>query len=247
MRSVQFDTTTDMTPVWAALRGGADPSAREQVIEFYLPFARIMAAKLYAKRTYIELEFSDYMQYASIGLMEAIDRFDPERGVKFETFAAPRINGAILNGIESLSEKQVQVSARQRILSARVKSLKDAPPEPADSNALFGYLAELAVGLAIGFALEDSGIYQAEEASYPDNTYHRIELRQLRKRVGELVEQLPDNERRVIKYHYLQQIPFDEIATLLNVTKGRVSQIHKNALKRMGQIVRSIGEIDLRC
>ncbi|HEX7635658.1 MAG TPA: sigma-70 family RNA polymerase sigma factor [Noviherbaspirillum sp.] len=244
---MQFDKTTDMTPAWVAFRSGADPSVREQVIEFYLPFARIMAAKLYAKRTYIELEFSDYMQYASIGLMEAIDRFDPDRGVKFETFAAPRITGAILNGIESLSEKQVQVSARQRILAARVKSLKDEAPEPADSNAVFGYLAELAVELAIGFALEDSGVSQSEEASYPDNTYHRVELKQLRQRIDELVGQLPDNERRVVKYHYLQQVPFDEIATLLGVTKGRVSQIHKNALKRLGQIIRSIGEIDLRC
>ncbi len=246
VKPVQFDTSIDTTPLWDGMRSGDNSSAREQIIDFYLPFARILAAKLYAKRTFIELEFADYLQYASIGLVEAVDRFDPAREVKFETFAALRINGAVLNGIESLSERQVQVSARQRIVAARVKSQKDADIAPKDPNAVFGYLAELAIGLAIGFALDESGMVQADDAAYPDNTYRHVELKQLGQRVRELIERLPDNERRVIKYHYLQQIPFEEIASILGVTKGRVSQVHRDALNKLGQIARHHGMIDLR-
>jgi RNA polymerase sigma factor FliA len=244
---VQLDRSTDLTPLWKEAKVDGCSDAREQIIDFYLPFARVLAAKLYARRTYPELEFLDYFQFASIGLVEAVDRFDPERGIKFETFSAPRINGAVLNGIESLSEKQQQIGARRRIIADRVKSLKEEAHAPKDPGELFGYLAELAIGMAVGFALEDSGMFQAEESAYPDNTYRSIELKQLHQRVRELLECLPKNERRVIRYHYLQQVAFDEIAKILGVTKGRVSQIHKDALKRLRDSVRKDCGIDLRC
>lgn len=244
---VVLDKTTDLMPLWTAFLENACASAREQIIDFYLPFARVLAAKLYAKRTYAELEFLDYFQFASIGLIEAVDRYDPVRGAKFETFAAHRINGAILNGIATLSEKQEQISARQRIADDRMRSLKESPEEPKDPGALFSYLAELAIGIAVGLALEDSGMVQAEHAAYPDNTYKSVELKQLQQRMRELLERLPINERRVIKYHYLQQLAFDEIATMLGVTKGRVSQIHKDALNRLRDSIQRHGGIDLRC
>ncbi|HVK94161.1 MAG TPA: sigma-70 family RNA polymerase sigma factor [Noviherbaspirillum sp.] len=244
--SVSVEASADLAPLWASLVKEADPSSRERLIEFYFPFARILAGKLYAKRTYPELEFSDYLQYASIGLIEAVDRFDPERGVKFETFAAMRINGAVLNGVGSLSEKQEQVSARQRLVSERMKSLKAEETEKEDPALLFGYLAELAIGLAVGFALEDSGMYQEGNVAYPDNTYQHVELKQLHQQIRQMLEKLPGNERRVIKYHYLQQLPFEEVARILNLTKGRVSQIHKEALNRLRNGVRRTGSVDLR-
>ncbi|HYD61595.1 MAG TPA: sigma-70 family RNA polymerase sigma factor [Noviherbaspirillum sp.] len=244
---VELDRTTDLAPLWTEFLVNACMSARERIIDFYLPFARVLAAKLYAKRTYAELEFLDYFQFASIGLLEAVDRYDPAHGAKFETFAALRINGAILNGIASLSEKQEQISAKQRIAADRLKSLKEKPEKPKDPGALFGYLAELAIGIAVGLALEDSGMYRAEDEAYPDNTYRSVELKQLQQRMRELLEHLPRNERRVIKYHYLQQLAFEEIARILGVTKGRVSQIHKDALNRLRESVQRGGGIDLRC
>lgn len=246
-KRIQADRSIDLTLLWNELRSGTNALAREQIIACHLQFARMLAGKLYAKRTYAELEFADYLQYASIGLMEAVDRFDADRGVKFETFAAPRITGAILNGIESLSEKQEQVSARRRIISDRVESMKGKLPGTKDPNALFGYLAELAIGLAVGFALDDSGMYQADDPAYPDNTYQRVELKQLHQRVMALLELLPANERRVITYHYLQRLAFEEIARMLGLTKGRISQIHKDALNRLRTKLHHDGGIDLSC
>lgn len=233
--------------LWQALGAGANPSTRAQLVDHYLPFARMFAAKLYAKRTYAELEFMDYMQFASIGLIESIDRYDVSLGVPFEGFAAPRIGGAILNGIESLSEKQKQVGARKRIVKERIASSTDSNAGHNGTDALFAYLAEIAIGLAVGFALEDSGMYQSEAPSYPDNTYHGIELRQLRQRIRTMVDTLPGNEQRVIRYHYLQQLAFDEVAVILGLSKGRVSQLHQQAIRRLRLGVGSDGEIDLRC
>jgi len=240
---IQVELTAD----WFAFRRDADMNARARIIEGFLPFARMLAAKLFAKRTYAELEYQDYLQYATIGLVESVDRFDPNCGVKFETFSSPRITGAILNGIETLGEKQQQVSARKRALAPRVNSIKAGVSMDYKSpEALFSRLAEVAIGLAIGFVLEDSGMYQADiEPAYPDNTYQRIELRQLQKRIVSLVNLLPRNERSVITYHYLQHLPFGEIAAILGVTKGRVSQIHKEALQKLQASIRFDDTVDL--
>jgi RNA polymerase sigma factor FliA len=241
------DNTAELSSLWNELRATENGEVRAQLVDYYLPFARMLAAKMYAKRPYLELEFLDYFQYASIGLMESIDRFDIARGIKFETFAAARINGAMLNGVSTLSEKQEQVNARRRIVADRVDSLKELPPRATDADALFGYLAELAIGLAVGFVLDDSGMYQADEPSYPDNTYQSVELKQLCQQARTMLDSLQGNEKQVMLYHYLQQLAFDEIAIALGLSKGRISQIHQNALQKLRNNFRSGSGIDLRC
>lgn len=247
-RRFQDCKVADPKPLWDEFRSGASAQVREQIIATYLPFARMLAAKTYARRTYAELEFLDYLQCATVGLVEAVDRFDTEHGVKFETFATPRITGAILSGISTLSEKQEQVGTRRRIASDRIKSMKDKPPCVTKPDDIFVYLAELAIGLAVGFALEDTGMHLADESiTYADNTYQRVELKQLQQQVRDLLESLTGNAKKVVTYHYLQQIAFDEIAMILGLTKGRVSQIHRDALKKLKEGLRNEGRFDFSC
>jgi RNA polymerase sigma factor for flagellar operon FliA len=232
--------------LWQAYARGRAGSLREQLIGAYLPFARILSAKLYANRTHMEVEFDDYLQYARVGLVEAVDRFDPQRGFKFETFAASRINGAILSGLEAYSEVHEQVAARKRLVQVRVETLKGEWPDAADPAALFGFLAEMAIGLAVGFVLDQSGMYQAEEhgPSYHDNTYAGVELRQLRARVRSLLDGLPGKHRQVVSYHYLQQWPFDEIAEAMQLSRGRISQLHKEALLKLRKSLQARDVLD---
>lgn len=221
--------------LWRAFGGQRDAALRERLVAHYLPFARMMAAKMYAGRTHMQVEFDEYLQYARLGLIEAVDRFDAGLGYKFETYAGSRINGAILSGMRSYSEVHEQVAARQRVVRARMASLQEPGRDTADPADLFGYLAELAVGLAVGFALDNSGMYQERErdAHYGDNTYAGVELKQLRARLNSLVEGLPGKHRQVVSYHYLQQLPFEEIAEMLALTRGRIAQIHREALVKL--------------
>lgn len=107
----------------------------------------------------------------------------------------------------------------------------------ADRASALERLADLAIGLALGFSLEaDAG--PAHEPVEPDNAYQRLELAQLRRRLAELVEQLPEAERLVMARHYFQQQPFDEIARGQGLSKGRVSQIHHAALRRLRERLR---------
>lgn len=221
--------------LWLEARGG-NAGARERLIERYQGFARIMAAKSFARRVNDESEFDDYLQYARIGLIESVDRFDAGRGIKFETFAAVRITGAILNGLASSSELQRQLATRRSILSERVASLRDEGAAP--DGDVFAQLADIAVGMALGFMLEETGMYRDGERAGIDDCYAGLEMRQLQEQVRSALKELQGNRAVVIGYHYLQQIPFEQIATMLGLSKGRIAQLHREALGTMRERLR---------
>ena len=219
--------STERAAAWAHRQS---PAERASLVDAYTPLVRRLAARVYGRRHGAELDYADLVQIGMVGLLEAIDRYSPARGVRFETFATLRIEGALLNGLPAQSELQRQLAVRRELVRERAQSLQ--APAPQDRSAL-ERLAELAIGLALGFALEDSGLAQAEEPAEPDNAYARTELAQLRRRLAELTQQLPEAEGRVVFRHYFQQQAFDEIAAGMGLTKGRISQLHHAALKRL--------------
>lgn len=229
--------------LWCAYRDGGDAAARQELVLLHLGFAKIMAAKLYSRRGSNDVAFDDYMQFASVGLIESIDRYDPDATASFRTYAAHRIQGAILSGIEGLTERQRQLEVRRTLKRERLRSLaEEGEAQPEDA---FARLASLAVGLALGFMLEDVGMYQAEGGAYGDNSYTEVEERQSRERLLRHVNALPERESKIIRYHYLQQIAFDEIAVSLGLTKGRVSQLHRRALCNLQAALKDKGRVDL--
>jgi RNA polymerase sigma factor for flagellar operon FliA len=231
--------------LWRRYRTEADPAAKEALASHYLGFAQILAGKVYSSRYHDEIEFAEYMQFASVGLLEALERFNPALGVKFKTFAGRRIIGAMLNGLETVTEKQQQIAFRKRIASERLESLKEGRAAKPQPDELFHQLAQMAVGLALGYMLDDSSMYRHRNATYSQTGYEAVELEQLQKRVRGLVEDLPERERKVIKYHYMNQFQFDEIAGLMGVTKGRISQIHKHAIELLALAVKRVRNCDI--
>ncbi|MRW94183.1 sigma-70 family RNA polymerase sigma factor [Duganella sp. FT80W] len=238
--------TGETAALWEEFARSRAAALRERLASHYLPFARMLAAKMYANRTHLQVEFDEYLQYARVGLLEAVDRFDSTRGFKFETYAASRINGAILNGMASYSEVHEQIAARKRLIEERMASLKEPERTTQRPDDLFGYLAELAIGLAVGFALDDTGMYQEPEqsVSYRDYTYASVELAQLRARLKALLDTLPARHAQVIRGHYLQQLPFEQLAEMLALSRGRISQIHKEALLKLREGLRATPELN---
>lgn len=220
--------------LWDAWRRDRDPAARAELLKAHLPFARILAAKLYRHRFSDEFEFDDYLQFAHIGLLESVERYDPSRGASFSTFAAFRIRGAVLNGISKMSERQQQIAARRDFLKDRTGSLAEAD-EPSPRGAV-GDLARIAIGLAIGYMLDGTGMYAELEGSVVESGYERVEVRQLAEQLRLLVDQLPPRERRVIREHYFQQVPFESIAAGMGVSRPRISQVHRQGLQQLGKL-----------
>jgi RNA polymerase sigma factor for flagellar operon FliA len=129
------------------------------LIDHYLPLSRKIAKILYVKRGGVEVEFVDYLQQAAQGLIEAIDRFDPTRGVAFASYATVRIRGAVLNSLTAMSEKYAQLSLHKRLHQERVDSLAEQMHERSTrTRDSFLELADLTVGLAISYMLEGTGL-----------------------------------------------------------------------------------------
>jgi RNA polymerase sigma factor for flagellar operon FliA len=245
------DSLADNPDLWAHFARHRDAASRTRLIESYLPLTRTVAATLFARRGGLELEFMDYMQFATLGLIEAIDRFDPALGYAFSTFATPRIRGAVLNNLEALSEQYTQIELRKRMREEWRESLK-APPEKKDGKSrrkrdLFAELADITVGLALGYLLEGSGMLLAEDAenSYRQEFYESVEQKQLQEIVCGVVHALPEQERRVIQYHYFHGLGFTEIASIEGLSKGRISQIHRQALQLIREGYGSLAKLQL--
>ncbi|OQS08087.1 hypothetical protein B0T37_21780 [Chromobacterium violaceum] len=206
---------------------GAGAGARETLIERHLPLVRILAAQIFAKRIGDSFEFHDLFQWGMIGLLDAIERYRSDSGVGFKTYAEYRIRGEILDHLASTSEVASQMSARRMALRERAQNL-DADVNASDPLEM---LKSLSIGFAIGFMLEDSGMFQAEsEPEGQDLAYQSLELKQMRRSLQTHLQTLPVTQQKVLRLHYLQGVPFAEIAGILDVSKGRVSQVHKEGL-----------------
>ncbi len=216
----------------------------DALVQAHMALARRIAAALFANRHVATHAFEDFHQFALLGLVEAAQRFDASLGVPFEAYAAPRVRGAVLDGVRSLTEQQEQIALRARLARERAESLRaGGDEEPGD---LFEALVAQTVGLAIGHLLQDSGMYSSGEAAAPEAGYQRFELQQLSQRVIECLQLLPEREGRLLRGHYLNGEPLETIATHFGVTKGRASQLHRQAIERLRALCAEHGMRDLR-
>jgi RNA polymerase sigma factor FliA len=240
--------TGDVQRLWGEFHESRSRETRNLLFDHYLPLTRRIAKILYARRGGLEVEFVDYLQQAAQGLIEAIDRFDPTRGVPFESYAAVRIRGAVLNSLTAMSEKYAQISLRKRLYQERVESLTEPTQQSGRrSRDSFRELADLTVGLAISYMLEGTGLVGVETSPLAGgrDAYASLEQRQLADSLRRLVEALPPRERAVVRYHYYQGLSFTQVAEILGVTKGRVSQIHRQALQLIREANAVEGRLDL--
>lgn len=226
--------------LWQQKGAVGDDAARNRLITRYLTLARNIAARIYRTRIDNDVPFADYNQLANLGLIEAVDRFDPREGVAFTTFATYRIRGAILNGLEKTTERRDQLAFLRRRQRHRIESLS----ADAHEESSFAQMVDITIGLALGFLLEDSGFAVGPDAKLEDEALDRRAIAQLKSSLVAAVDALPDRERVVVRYHYFFSVGFDELAEQLGISKGRVSQLHKRALERIRVAVGSDGRLD---
>jgi RNA polymerase sigma factor for flagellar operon FliA len=136
--------------------------------------------------------------------------------------------------------------ARKRVLAERANTLKEhTGKEVKNVETLFAELADIAIGLALGCILEGSGMYRDDQdGAQPDHAYSRCELKQICEHLRVLVDSLEERERLIVKLHYFHGIKFEEIATEMNLSKGRISQLHHVALKHLREIYEQATGID---
>jgi RNA polymerase sigma factor for flagellar operon FliA len=166
-----------------------------------------------------------------------VERFVPDGRAQFRTFATARIQGAVLNGLSRLTERSHQAAVRRRLAAERTSSLVPHALALEPTDRLLGDLGDIGVSVAISLILEGSGMGEERRDGMPHEVYGRVELRQLHRQVWTMVERLPERERNVIEMHYRDARRFEEIARVLRLTKGRISQLHRQAVQRLRALV----------
>lgn len=218
---------------WRRLRSGGGHSAREALFKRYREFARRLALKEFGRISGMGLEATDCIHEAYEALLGAIERFDPDLGTPFTAYARPRILGAIRNALSKATEARASFNARRRAERDRMASLKRKARASSDEDQMEA-LREVVVGMALGFILEDNAEEEAQNvASEAPSAFDGVAWKQMVQALGEKLANLPDPEHSVMEYHYRQGLRFTEIASLLGLSRGRISQIHSKALARM--------------
>lgn len=202
--------------LWRRYRYEQDVQARDYLFLRYSAWARGIAASVAKKLRPGILEWQDHVQNARIGLLEAMSRFDVSRGIDFTAFAKPRVRGAVFNGVRVL---QGGSDARAGHLADRLASLSRGGGDDPLSDFI-----DAVLGLSIGYLLEEG----ADIAAGAENGEILLDA----------LSQLPVRHRQLLISHYLRHVPFQDIALEWRITKGRVSQLHKQALHEMRCVLR---------
>ncbi len=231
-------TQQEDASLWDSFWRGCD-SARESLIALYAPYVRVVAAKLFSSRSDPGFEFDDYLQFGMVGLIESLDRYRRGSEATFKTFAYYRVRGAILDGVAGLSDRQRQISHYARLRKDRLTSLSAgtvAEDEESIDDAL-NRIGDVVVDLAIGVLMEGSAFCHDESAMADDPRYRDFELRQMQGRVMRIIDDLSTDQAKVLRLHYLQDWPFDDIAEHMGLSKGRISQLHKKAIAEIRELL----------
>ena len=237
----------ELEELWERFKSSADGDARDGLILHYSALVKFVAGRLRAGLPR-SVDPQDLISYGTFGLIDAIDKFDLERGYKFETYAVNRIKGAILDELRALDwvPRSVRARAReiQRSLAELEHGLQRTPTDeelaqhmtiPVDT--LQGHLSEIST---LGFVALDELLNPAERDSSavrdvladprapdPSGSFEREETRYL---LADSVNRLADRERLVVTLYYYEGLTLAEIGKVLSVTESRVCQIHTKAV-----------------
>jgi RNA polymerase sigma factor FliA len=241
----------EVARLWHAYKRGGQRSARDELILHYAPLVHVVAGRL-ASGAPRHVDRSDLVSYGVFGLIDAIDKFDPGRGHRFETYAIARIKGHIVDELRSYDWVPRSVRAKARAIDVAHRSLEAqlhrAPTDHELAEALGLTEHELQRALSqvslvnivtfdatLGAAVDgEGGLTVGDLLEAPDEgPGHRVERDELRRALAAAIESLPPRERDVVALYYHDGLTLAEIGAVLGVTESRACQIHGKAVAQL--------------
>ena len=221
-------------PLWQRWQAERSLDCRAALFLHYADWMRTLAAGLMRSYRYPLAEWPDYLHSAAIGLLSAIDGYEPSRNVPFEAYAFHRIKGATLNGLSCYISEAKKNTEWDDAAIEFASRLDDDYQEHEDPLL---NVIDAVVGLALGRFLE-LGVKVSEDIDNSPQYYHENERSALL--LHDLLDGLPERERFVISAHYLNQLSFKEIADSMNISQPRVTQLHHQALRRLRSLYEAV-------
>ena len=241
----------EIARVWHAYKRAGQRSARDELILHYAPLVHIVAGRVAAGAP-SHVDRSDLVSYGVFGLIDAIDKFDPDRGHRFETYAIARIKGHIVDELRSFDWVPRSVRAKARAIEVALRSLEAQLHRSPTDHELAGALDmtdhELQRALsqvalvnlvtfdaALGAAVDGDHALTVGEVlvSTDEGPGHRVELDELRHALAAAIDRLPERERDVVALYYHDGLTLAEIGEVLGVTESRACQIHGRAVAQL--------------
>lgn len=228
-------------PEWSSAVRDRDSTERDAFLEAHLDLVKYLATRI-ASRLPLSVDVDDLIHDGVLGLMDATDRFDPARAVRFRTYAETRIRGAIMDGLRRKDWKPRSLRQRKRRLDDVVSRLAASRSRAATEDEIAvemgmsvedyrGMLSELHVGVQLSL---DELVGDGEPTlTSSDDTDGPVEKAELLRLLAEEVQRLPGRERQVLELYYFNNLNMKEVGAVLGVTESRVCQLHAQAASRM--------------
>ncbi len=242
----------DVNSLWRRYRSSRDRQLRDRLILTYAPLVKFVAGRL-GSGLPAHVEEGDLVSYGLLGLIGAIERYDPDRDVKFETYAIARIKGSIIDELRAMDWVPRSVRARARDIERAIGELEAetgrAPSEEEiagklglsqdelDENLLEISRSSIAA-LDELWTISSSGgdqvalIDTIEDTQGPE-PQAALAQTEMREALGEAIARLPEREKLVVTLYYYEELTLREIGEVLGVTESRVSQLHTKAILRL--------------
>ena len=233
--------------LWDEYSVKKSPELREQLILEYAPLVKVVAGRLSMYLGY-NVEYDDLVSYGIFGLIDAIDKFELSKDVKFETYASLRIRGSILDQIRKMDWIPRTVRQRQRQIDNAMKEVELEKGRPATddeiaeklnitSDEVCDWQSQMKVTNVVSLnEFMESGSEVPNEknlTSHFDGPEEVLEKAELKQQLAASLDTLTEKERKVILLYYYEELTLKEISYVLEVSESRVSQLHTRALQKM--------------
>ncbi|ACM61219.1 RNA polymerase sigma factor for flagellar operon FliA [Caldicellulosiruptor bescii] len=231
--------------LWEKFTKTKDPKIKEQLIIKYMPLVKLVAGRM---AIYFggNVEYDDLVSYGSIGLLDAIEKFDSQKGVKFETYAYTRIKGAIIDCVRSQDFLPRSIRQKAKEIERVYIEIEKEGKTPTNQEVAkrIGISVEelqklqdrISSGMIISLESFLEQNYESKIGGLEDfvsQPEHFIENEELREVLRQQIDNLLENERMVIVLYYYEELSIKEIAKVLGVSESRVSQLHTRALLKL--------------
>lgn len=247
--------------LWQEYKANKKFEIRERLIIKYAPLVKYIAGRI-AINTPPQVEFDDLVSFGILGLIDAIEKYDPKTGANFKTYATVRIKGAIIDEIRLLDWIPRSLRHKAKQLEEAYAALENRYNRPATDEEIANYLnlnqEELSKlisdvsGLSL-ISLDDIWCTngEKEEVTIGDNFANPsnqepdvlLEGSEVKRLLMEAIDRLPQREKEIIALYYYEELTLKEIGKVLNVTESRVSQLHTKTLIRLRAYLNKMKEI----
>ena len=247
----EVGTNTVVAELWDDFKRSATTDARERLILHYAPLVKFVAGRVAAGLPQ-NVDRADLVSSGIFGLIDAIDKFDPGRGFKFETYAISRIKGAIIDEMRSIDWVPRSVRAKARSIErayaqlegehkrtptdaelARELEMSEGELAKALSQLSFAGLIALDEVLASMSQERPSSSNQESLADTAGDPVQAFEMEEMKHLLADAINRMPDRERLVLTLYYYEGLTLAEIGDVLSVTESRICQIHTKAILQL--------------